>query len=107
MVQDANGKVPALPKQVNQSTGKVSKQVIGFNEVTWGKRCKSYVISAKKLSSSRFDEIVGLATEFMKTIHPIMDDDIKIEDEVEEDIRANIIDVSSDSEDEVNSDCKS
>jgi hypothetical protein len=103
MVQKAKGRVPALPKQINQTTGKVSKQAIGFNEVTWGKRCKSYVTSAKGISPSRFDEVVELATEFMKTTHRTMDDDIiEIEDD-DEDIRAKIIDISSDSDDE----CKS
>jgi hypothetical protein len=103
MVQNAKGKVPALPKQMNQTTGRVSKQATGFNEVIWGKRCRSYVTSAKGLSPSRFDEVVGLAMEFMKTTHRPMDHDIIEIEEEEEDIRANIIDISSDSEDE----CKS
>jgi hypothetical protein len=105
MVQKAKGKVPTLPKQINQSTGKVSHQLTGFNEVTWGKRCKSYVASAKKLSEARFDEVVRLATEFTKINTRLVDDDddvIEIEDE--EDIRANVIDIPSSSEDEA--ECK-
>jgi hypothetical protein len=105
MVEKAKGRVPTLPKQINQSTGKVSRQLTGFNEVTWGKRCKSYVASAKKLSEARFDEVVRLATEFMKINPRLVDgDDDVIEIEDEEDIRANIIDIPSSSEDEV--ECK-
>ena len=105
MVEKAKGKVPTLPKQINQLTGKVSHQLTGFNEVMWGKRCKSYVKSAKGLSASRFDEVVRLATEFMKINHRLVDDDDDIiEIEEEEDIHANIIDISSGSEDEA--ECK-
>ena len=75
MAQNAKGKVPTLPKQINQATGKVSKQAIGFNEVTWGKRCVSYVKSAKGLSSTRFNEIMELASAFMKTTNRIINAD--------------------------------
>jgi hypothetical protein len=105
MVQKAKGKIPTLPKQINHATGKVSNQSMGFNEVTWGVRCKSYVKSAKKLTNDRFDKVVSLATEFMKVNHRLVDeDDDIIEIEEDEDIRANIIDISS-SEDEA--ECKS
>jgi hypothetical protein len=107
MVQNAKGKIPMLPKHINQATGKVSK-AMGFNEVMWGKRCKSYVVSVKGLSTSRFNEIVQLATAFMKTTNRIIDDDrdaIEIDDDDDHDVRANIIDISSDSETE--SECKS
>jgi hypothetical protein len=105
MVQKAKGKVPTLPKQINHATGKVSNQSMAFNEVTWGKRCKSYVKSAKKLSNTRYDEVVRLATEFMKVNHRLVDeDDDVIEIEEDEDIRANVIDISSSSEDEA--ECK-
>ena len=105
MVQKAKGKIPTLPKQINHATGKVSNQSMGFNEVTWGVRCKSYVKSAKKLTNDRFDKVVSLATEFMKVNHRLVDeDDDIIEIEEDEDIRANIIDISS-SKDEA--ECKS
>src|ERR1700677_67062 len=105
MVEKAKGKVPMLPKQINQSMGKVSHQLTGFNEVTWGKCCKSYVASAKKLSEARFDEVVRLATEFTKINPRLIDgDDNVIEIEDEEDIHVNIIDIPSSSEDEV--ECK-
>ena len=104
MVRNAKGKIPILPKQINQATGKVSK-AMGFNEVMWGKRCKSYMKSVKGLSPSRFNEIIELATAFMKTTNHIIDDDrdvIEIDDDDNHDIRANVIDISSDSD----SDCK-
>jgi hypothetical protein len=107
MVQNGKpGKISPLPKLINQATGKVSKQAISFNEVIWGKRCMSYVKSAKGLSSSRFDEIVEISTGFMKNTNRIMEGDheiIEIDDE--EDIRANVVDISSDSDSD--SDCKS
>jgi len=100
MVQKAKGKVPTLPKQINHVAGKVSNQSTGFNEVTWGMRCKSYVKSAKKLSGTRFN-VVCLATEFMKVNHHLVDeDDDVIEINEDKDIRANTIDISSSSEDE-------
>ncbi|KIM74444.1 hypothetical protein PILCRDRAFT_92610 [Piloderma croceum F 1598] len=103
MVQKAKGKIPTLPKQINHTTGKVSNQSTGFNKVTWGVRCKSYVKSAKKLTDDRFDKVVCLATEFMKVNHCLVDeDDDVIEIEEDEDVRANIIDISS-SEDEAES----
>ena len=105
MVEKAKGKVPTLPKQINQSTGKASHQLTGFNEVMWGKHCKSYVASAKKLSEAWFDKVVRLATEFTKINTCLIDDDddvIEIEDK--EDICANIINIPSSSKDEA--ECK-
>ena len=103
MVRNAKGKIPILPKHFNQATGKVSK-AMGFNEVMRGKHCKSYMISVKGISTSWFDEIVQLATTFMKTTNRIINDDhdaIEIDDD-DDDIHANVIDISSDSD----SDCK-
>ena len=51
MVQKAKGRIPSLPKQLNQATGKASNQLTAFNEIAWGARCSSYVKSAKKLSA--------------------------------------------------------
>ena len=62
------------------------------------------MISVKGISTSRFDDIVQLAMTFMKTTNQIIDDDhdaIEIDDD-DNDIRANVIDISSDSD----SDCK-
>ena len=98
MVQKAKGRVPMLPKQINQATGKASNQFTGFNEALWGTRCSSYISSAKKLSASRFDEIISLAAEYLK----VEDDDvIEIADDDDDDIRANIVDVSSGSEGDI------
>jgi hypothetical protein len=97
MVKNSKGRVPTIPKQMNQATGKASNQVTGFNEASWGVRCSAYVKSAKKLSASRFDEILSLATEYMKAGPNHEDDDIiEIVDD-DDDIRANIIDHSSSS----------
>ncbi|KIM92297.1 hypothetical protein PILCRDRAFT_364 [Piloderma croceum F 1598] len=105
MVQKAKGKVPMLPKQINHVTGKVSNQLTGFNKVTWGTHCKSYMKSAKKLSSTRFNKVVHLAMEFMEVNHCLVDeDDDVIEIKVNEDIHTNIIDISSSSKDEA--ECK-
>ena len=104
MVQKAKGRIPTLPKQLNQATGKVSNQFTVFNEASWGVRCSSYVKSAKKLSASRFDEIITMSAEYMKVSQNIEDEDIiDIPDDDDDDIRANIIDHSSSGEDD--SDC--
>ena len=100
MVRTAKGRIPVLPKKINQATGKASNQCTGFNELTWGSRCASYVKSAKKLSQTRFEEIIALAAEYTKLnpneeseVIEIMDDD--------DDICAMIVDHSS-SEGEMN-----
>jgi hypothetical protein len=98
MVRNAKGRIPILPKKINQATGKDSHQLTGFNEVSWGSHCSSYVKSAKKLSTRRFEEIISLATEYTKVSQNFEDDDaIEVLDD-EDDIRANIIDLTSDSE---------
>ena len=102
MVRNAKGRIPTLPKKINQATGKASHQLTGFNEITWGSRCADYVKSAKKLSASRFQDIISLASEYSKVNQNFEDDDIiEIMDD-DDDIRANIIDnfSSSDSENE-------
>ena len=104
MVQKAKGKVPTLPKQINQATGKASNQSMGFNEVTWGLWCQSYVKSTKKLTASQFEKIVTLAKKYMATPHIEPMTIIEIDDD-DNDVHANIIDRSSGSEPE--SDCES
>lgn len=97
MVQNAKGRIPSLPKKINQATGKASHQLTGFNELTWGSRCLNYVKSAKNLSATRFNEIISIAAEYMK-VQSFEDDEI-IEIPDDDDIRANIVDnASSDSE---------
>jgi hypothetical protein len=91
MVRKAKGRIPTLPKLINQATGKASTQLTAFNEITWGQRCFSYVKSAKKISASRFDDIISLSAEYVKVNQNIEDEDI-IEIPDDDDIRANIVD---------------
>ena len=80
---------------MNQAMGKASNQLTGFNKASWGARCLSYVKSAKKLSASRFDQILMLAAEYTKAAPNHEDEEvIEILDD-EDDMRANIIDHSS------------
>ena len=105
MVKKAKGKVLMLPKQINQSTGKVSHQLMGF-KVTWCKCYKSYMALAKKLSEAQFDQVVRLATEFMKINTCLVDDnDDVIEIGDKEDICTNVINRPSSSEDEAERKC--
>ena len=97
IVQQSKGPVPAIPKQMNQATGKASNQLTGFNEASWGVHCLSYVKSAKKLSTSRFDQILALAAEYTKAANHEEEEVIEILDD-DDDICANIIDLSSGSE---------
>jgi hypothetical protein len=95
MVKQAKGQLPAIPKQMNQATGKPSNLTM-FSDVLWGAHCISYVKSAKKLSDSRFDEIIKLAADYVKVSQTMEDEDvIEILDDEVEDIRANIVDNSS------------
>jgi len=97
MVKQAKGQLPAILKQMNQATGKPSNLTV-FSDVLWGARCISYVKSAKKLSASRFDQILKLAAEYTKAAPNHEDEEvIEILDD-DDDIRANIIDHSSGSE---------
>ena len=100
MVRNAKGRIPTLPKQLNQATGKASNQLTAFNEIAWGARCSSYVKSAKKLSNSRFDEIVSLSAEYMKANYNLDDDEVIEINDDDSDIRANVIDCYS-SEDDI------
>ena len=100
MVRNAKGCIPTLPKQLNQATGKASNQLTAFNEIVWGACCSSYVKSAKKLSNSRFDEIVSLSAEYMKANYNLDDDEVIEINDNDSDIRANVIDCYS-SEDDI------
>jgi tartrate dehydratase beta subunit/fumarate hydratase class I family protein len=98
MVQKAKGRVPMLPKQINQATGKAFNQFTGFNEASLGACCSSYVKSAKKLLASQFNEIISLAAEYLK----VEDDNvIEITDDDDDNIHANIVDVSSGSKGDI------
>ena len=103
MVRAAKGKNIALPKTMNYSTGKQSKNLTGFNDAMWGGRTRSYIKSVdKNLKEARkFDAVIQAAMEFAKTTRRVEDlpsaahDD---EDE-EDDERAQLMD-RSDSESE-------
>jgi hypothetical protein len=99
MVRNAKGRIPVLPKKINQATGKASHLLTGFNEMSWGTRCASYVKSAKKLSATRFEEIISLAAEYSKLNQNEDSEVIEVQDD--DDIRANIVDLAS-SEGEMN-----
>jgi len=100
-----NGKVPTLPKHINKAMGKASNQLMGFNEVTWGLWCQSYVKSTKKLTTSQFEKIITLAKKYMMTPCTVESTTIIEIDEEEDNDHANIVDHSSGSEPE--SDCES
>ena len=104
MVQKAKGKVPMLPKHINKAMGKGSNQLMGFNEVTWGLQCWSYVKLTKKLTASPFDKIITLAKKYMTTPRSVESTTV-IEIEEEDDAYVNIVYCSSGSEPE--SDCES
>jgi len=97
IVQQSKGPVPVIPKQMNQAMGKALNQLMGFNEASWGVHCLSYVKSVKKLSTSRFDQILALAAEYTKAANHEEEEVIEILDD-DNDICANIIDLSSGSE---------
>lgn len=99
MVRKAKGRIPTLPKQINQATGRASTQLTGFNEMTWGARCSSYVKSAKKLSATRFNEIIKQSAEYSKVQNIDDEDIIELLDD-EDDIRAKIVDHSSSGEED-------
>lgn len=95
MVKQAKGRVPTIPKQMSQATGKPSNLTV-FSDVLWGMCCISYLKSAKNLSNPRFDEIILHAADYMKVSQTVDDEDvIEIPDDEVEDIRANIVDNSS------------
>jgi len=85
---------------------KASSQVTGFNKVTWGPHCHSYMKSAKKVSTSQFDEIITHTMEYMKaTTHSVKDDIIGVnddddDDDDDDDIHANTVNHSSGNEED-------
>jgi len=103
MVQISKGKVPMLPKKINQATGKASNHLMGFNEVTWGTYCQSYMKSTKNLSDKQFDKIIKIAMEYVMTGNCTVNDTDIIEIEDNKDAHANIVD----HECGVESDCRS
>ena len=66
MVRASKGKMPALPRILNPTSGKESVRQTGFSDATWGKATRGYAISAHSLTNIKFDAIVQEAQEFMK-----------------------------------------
>src|ERR1700728_3864094 len=68
-IRMAKGKTISLPKTLNYSMGKVSNRQTGFNDATWGKSTRSYVIGINNLSDDMFELIICHAKEFVKMSH--------------------------------------
>ena len=65
MVCTARGKVIPLPWLFNHATDKESTCLTGFNNTAWGGDTCSYVKSAHKLESTRFEKIPKRAKPFV------------------------------------------
>src|SRR5882724_7193870 len=73
---------------------------MGFNEVTWGLWCQSYIKSTKKLTTSQFDKIMTLAKKYMMTPLTIKSTTVIEIDEEEDNTHSNVVNHSSGSEPE-------
>ena len=103
MIENARGKLPNLPKTLNQSTGKVSAVHVAFNDDGWGQQTCSFTHSAIKIvegHSSKFSEIEQRACEFTKKQAPLVDTTSEVQDTDtdDEDDRAHLAD-NDDSDD--------
>ncbi|KAG1812060.1 uncharacterized protein BJ212DRAFT_1301602 [Suillus subaureus] len=78
----------SLLKMMNQSTGKMSYQQTGFNDISWGYQ--------KNLHEDKFEVIIASAMEFSKKkSHPGDDiDDAAVEDDLDLDEHAQLVDIS-------------
>ncbi|KAG1871595.1 hypothetical protein F4604DRAFT_1681411 [Suillus subluteus] len=97
MVQVAKNKTSiSLPKTMNQSTGKVSCQQTGFNDISWGTLMCAYAKAiVKNLCEDKFEVIVASAMEFLKKKSPGDDiDDATVEDDLDLDERTQLVDIS-------------
>lgn len=75
MVRAAKGKAIALPKTMNYSTGKNTKNVTGFNDGMWGERTRSYLKSVDKnlKDDAKFNAVIRGAMEFAKSTRRVDD----------------------------------
>ncbi|KAG2337302.1 hypothetical protein BDR05DRAFT_895479, partial [Suillus weaverae] len=99
MVQATKNKTSiSLLKMMNQSTGKVSCQQTGFNNISWGTSTRAYVKAImKNLRKDKFKVIIASAMEFSKKKKksPGNDvDDAAVEDDLDLDERAQLVDIS-------------
>ncbi len=72
IIHTAKGRNVTLPKTLNHSTGKISNQQTGFNDVTWGPTTCKYVKSISKVykkKPEKFNKIIACAKEFSKKSH--------------------------------------
>jgi hypothetical protein len=108
-INEARGKIPALPKTINTNTGKPSTTALAFNDDSWGKVSRSYTKSARKMvaqSVAKFEAIEKAAIEFAKTNTRVMESTITSElapdatSEDDDDGRGNLSD--NDSDDSIN-----
>ncbi|KAG1736443.1 uncharacterized protein EDB91DRAFT_1250065 [Suillus paluster] len=87
----------SLPKTMNQSTGKVSCQQTGFNDISWGTLTCAYVKAImKNLCEDKFEVIVASAMEFSKKKSCPGDDvdNAAMEDDLDLDERTQLVDIS-------------
>ena len=66
MAHGTKGKVVALPRTLNPSTGKESMRQTGFSDASWGKVTRGYAVSISSLSKAKYDAIVEAAQPFTK-----------------------------------------
>ena len=104
MISAAKGKTVALPKTMNYSMGKNSKNLTGFNNSMWGGRTRSYITSINKnlKDNAKFDAVISSAMEFARSSRRIEDSTSAPQDdeEEEEDERTQLVDRSDTESDE-------
>jgi hypothetical protein len=104
MVRAAKGKAIALPKTMNYSTGKNTKNVTGFNDGMWGERTRSYLKSVDKnlKDDAKFNAVIRGAMEFAKSTRRVDDTTNGTHDnnEDEDDERAQLVDRSDSGSDD-------
>jgi hypothetical protein len=104
MISAAKGKTVALPRTMNYSTGKNSKNLTGFNDSMWGGRTCSYITSINKnlKDDAKFDAVISSAMEFARSSRHVEDSISAPQDDEdeEEDERAQLVDRSDTESDE-------
>ncbi|KAI0245056.1 hypothetical protein BJV78DRAFT_1289384 [Lactifluus subvellereus] len=106
IIHAAKGKNVMLPRTLNYSTGKVSNQQTGFNDITWGETTCKYaksIMKAYKKKSGRFNEIITHAKELSKMSHHTDDNASGAPDgdaaEEDDDLDEELVDITSSDED--------
>jgi hypothetical protein len=75
MISAAKGKTVALPRTMNYSMGKNSKNLTGFNDSMWGGRTRSYITSINKnlKDDAKFNAVISSAMEFARSSRCVED----------------------------------